>query len=61
MQNDGSRQDHIGPVGTQLQFTHAFFIRHAVKTLDQYLVIAPTGPNAEAAKGVLPELKKMIK
>jgi tetratricopeptide (TPR) repeat protein len=36
-------------------------VAEAVKTLDQYLVIAPTGPNAEAAKGMLPELKKMIK
>jgi tetratricopeptide (TPR) repeat protein len=33
----------------------------AVKALEQYLALAPTGPNAESAKGMLPELKKMIK
>jgi Tfp pilus assembly protein PilF len=33
----------------------------ALKSLEQYLVLSPTGSNAEMAKSLIPELKKMIK
>jgi Tfp pilus assembly protein PilF len=33
----------------------------ALKSLEAYLAIAPTGSNAEMAKTLIPELKKMIK
>jgi tetratricopeptide (TPR) repeat protein len=31
----------------------------AIKSLEQYLALAPTGPNAQMARDMLPELKKM--
>jgi Tfp pilus assembly protein PilF len=31
----------------------------AIKSLEQYLALAPNGPNAQMAKDMLPELKKM--
>ena len=31
----------------------------AIKALDQYLALAPAGPNSQMAKDMLPELKKM--
>ena len=34
-------------------------VGEAIKSLEQYLSIAPTGPNAQMAKDMLPELKKM--
>ncbi len=34
-------------------------VKEAIKSLEQYLSIAPTGPNAETAKAMLTELKKM--
>jgi Tfp pilus assembly protein PilF len=33
----------------------------ALKSLEEYLVLAPTGTNADMAKSLIPELKKMIK
>lgn len=34
-------------------------VGEAVKSLEQYLSLAPAGPNAQMAKDMLPELKKM--
>ena len=34
-------------------------VGEAIKSLDQYLSLAPNGPNAQMAKDMLPELKKM--
>ena len=34
-------------------------VAEAVKTLEQYLSLNPTGPNAQAARDMLPELQKM--
>jgi len=34
-------------------------VGEAIKALDQYLALAPNGPNAQMAKDMLPELKKM--
>jgi tetratricopeptide (TPR) repeat protein len=34
-------------------------VGEAVKALEQYLSLGPTGPNAQSAKDMLPELKKM--
>lgn len=34
-------------------------VAEAIKSLDQYLALAPAGPNAQMAKDMLPELKKM--
>jgi TolA-binding protein len=31
----------------------------AIKSLEQYLALAPQGPNAQMARDMLPELKKM--
>ncbi len=35
-------------------------VAEAVKSLEQYLTLAPNGPNAQMAKDMLPELKKMM-
>lgn len=35
-------------------------MKEAVTSLEQYLSLAPTGPNAEGARGMLVELKKMM-
>lgn len=34
-------------------------VAEAIKSLEQYLALAPSGPNAQMAKDMLPELKKM--
>jgi tetratricopeptide (TPR) repeat protein len=34
-------------------------VGEAIKALEQYLSLGPTGPNAESARDMLPELKKM--
>lgn len=34
-------------------------VGEAIKSLEQYLALAPAGPNAQMAKDMLPELKKM--
>jgi tetratricopeptide (TPR) repeat protein len=34
-------------------------VAEAIKSLEQYLTLAPKGPNAQMAKDMLPELKKM--
>ena len=34
-------------------------VAEAIKSLEQYLALAPKGPNAQMAKDMLPELKKM--
>jgi tetratricopeptide (TPR) repeat protein len=34
-------------------------VKEAIKSLEQYVAVAPTGPNAETAKAMLTELKKM--
>jgi tetratricopeptide (TPR) repeat protein len=45
----------------QLAMTHINQgkVGEAVKALEQYLSLGPTGPNAQTAKDMLPELKKM--
>jgi len=34
-------------------------VGEAIKALEQYLSLAPDGPNAQMAKDMLPELRKM--